>query len=1018
MAGFLHEDSEYGIGDFILLQELTLNSFMDNLKLRFQKNRVYTYIGEVIISLNPYKPVDIYDENYVAAYKGREIYERPPHIFAVADSAYKTMKRHCKDSCIVISGESGSGKTEASKIIMRYIAAVTNIGGQKEVERVKDILIKSNCILEAFGNAKTNRNDNSSRFGKYMDINFDFKGDPVGGHIQNYLLEKSRVVHQQRGERNFHTFYQLLYGATDGKLAEMGLKRNPNMYHFINQGGDPKVSSINDRKDYRNVMEAMKAMGFNFKHVETLWKIVSAILHMGNISFEMKEDQVCVSSREELSQIARLLSMDVNNLETSLCSRVVAAGGDVVRKEFTLSDAIYTRDAFAKATYDRMFTWIVGRINEAIDVSASGFSSVGKNTVIGVLDIYGFEIFDNNSFEQFCINYCNEKLQQLFIELVLKQEQEEYTREGIEWVHVDYFNNKVICDLVEQPHKGILAMLDEACLTPGKMTDEKFLEEMSHTLKKHERYSSRALVPTDKTMEHGQDFRIRHYAGDVTYNVNGFLDKNKDTLYQDLKRLLYNSDDELLKIMWPEGSQDIAKTTKRPLTAGTNFKNSIIALVANLASKEPHYVRCIKPNDVKSPVHFDNERVRHQVMYLGLMENVRVRRAGFAFRMTFERFLNRYKCICPATWPVYHGSCVNGVREIVSQQKVEKDVEYGKTKIFVRSPQTLFNLEAERERAIPSLVILLQKMWRGTLARKQVKKTRAGLLILKTYREYKTRVYVNTLLHLFRNVKRKKDYGKSLKWPTAPFGLETFGLSLHKTYQRWCAWMKIQTIPKDERAMFHTKILTAEMLKGRRCEWGYRRKWDGNYLMQTQDNPNTADYVSRMNSLKSKDNFTAILFSSMVKKVNKNNKTSDRSIVITNQHIYKLDPKKKFKLMRPGTSFLDLTGLSVTPDSDQLIILHLKGGNDLVICLLSGSREERVGELIGTICKQWHKMMNQDLKVIVAKQLKCMLGDKQRTIVVRMSPNNEKDPEFRKENMGLALMWPTTTNHNNPVIKS
>ncbi|GAB1601174.1 unconventional myosin-Id [Argonauta hians] len=1010
----VHEGPEYGIGDFVLLSDLTLESFMDNLKTRFQMNRVYTYIGEVVVSLNPYKPVDIYGDSYVSEYKGRELYERPPHIFALADSAYKTMKRTNKDTCIVISGESGSGKTEASKIIMRYIAAVTNISGQQEVERVKDILIKSNCILEAFGNAKTNRNDNSSRFGKYMDINFNFKGDPIGGHIQNYLLEKSRVVYQQEGERNFHAFYQLLFGASESKLSELGLLRDVAHYHYINQGGEQKVNSINDRKDYRTVMEAMKALSFNFKHVETIWKIATSILLLGNIKFEVNEEVLGISSKSDLSAIASLLSIKVEDLETTLCSRVVAAGGDVVRKEFTLSDALYTRDALAKATYDRMFTWIVDRINEAIDVTATGFSSSGNHTVIGVLDIYGFEIFENNSFEQFCINYCNEKLQQLFIELVLQQEQEEYKNEGIEWVHVEYFNNKIICDLVEQPHKGILALMDEACLTPGKMTDTKFLDELSKTLNKHEHFSSRSLAPADKSMEHGRDFRIKHYAGNVIYNVTGFLDKNKDTLYQDIKRMLYNSQDELLKLMWPDGSLKISETTKRPLTAGTNFKNSIIALVANLASKEPHYVRCIKPNDIKSPVHFDHDRVRHQVMYLGLMENVRVRRAGFAFRTTYARFLNRYKCICSKTWPNYRGNQKDGVAEIITDQNIGTEVEYGKTKIFIRSPKILFHLENSREKVLPSLVLILQKMWRGTLSRRYVKRLRAVYVIRNAYRRFCIQRYFKEMQHLFRNVKRQKNYGKNITWPSYPVVIKNFLPVLTLAYHRWWAWMKIETIPKDERTMFHMKILTAEMLKGQRLEWGLKRKWEGNYLLQCKENSNTADYVGRMNSLKKKDGFNVVLFASFVRKINKNNKSSERAIAITDKHFYKLDHKKKFKLMKAGIPFINLTGLSVSPDTDQLVIFHMKDGNDLVVSLQHSNQEDRVGEVVGAICKNWYHLTKQDLKVFVGKQLKCMLGDKQRTIRVHFSADYiNKEPEFRKENGNMTLMWPANTANKN-----
>ncbi|MGH0147243.1 UNVERIFIED_CONTAM: hypothetical protein FKN15_011602 [Acipenser sinensis] len=384
---------------------------------RFEKGRIYTYIGEVVVSVNPYRSMNIYGRDTIEQYKDRELYERPPHLFAIADAAYKAMKRRNKDNCIVISGESGAGKTEASKYIMQYIAAITNPGQRAEVERVKNMLLKSNCVLEAFGNAKTNRNDNSSRFGKYMDINFDFKGDPIGGHISNYLLEK------------------LVLGGPEQLLRSLHIQKDPAAYNYIKVGRQVK-SSINDAADFKAVADAMKVIGFAPEEIQTVYKILATILHLGNMKFASDGDVTLIENGKLVSVLGELLSTKQENVEKALLFRTVSTGRDVIDKQHTEQEASYGRDALAKAIYERLFCWIVGRINDIIEVKNYDAKVHGKNTVIGVLDIYGFEIFQNNSFEQFCINYCNEKLQQLFIQLVLRQEQEEYQREGIPWKHM------------------------------------------------------------------------------------------------------------------------------------------------------------------------------------------------------------------------------------------------------------------------------------------------------------------------------------------------------------------------------------------------------------------------------------------------------------------------------------------------------------------------------------------------------------------------------------------------------
>ncbi|XP_054847259.1 unconventional myosin-Ig isoform X1 [Eublepharis macularius] len=1001
------ESLEFGKADFVLLDQVTMEDFMENLKLRFEKGRIYTYIGEVVVSMNPYRQMDLYGKDMIEQYQGRELYERPPHLYAVADAAYKAMKRRAKDTCIVISGESGAGKTEASKYIMQYIAAITNPTQRAEVERVKNILLKSNCVLEAFGNAKTNRNDNSSRFGKYMDINFDFKGDPTGGHINNYLLEKSRILQQQPGERNFHAFYQLLLGASDALLDSLHLSRDPEAYRFTREGARNNYSG-SDKANHRAVEGAMKVIGFSPEEMDSVYKILAAILHLGNVRFITTEDAMKIENEELLSYLAELTSTEAGSLLNALLHRTVAAGGgEVIQKAHSINEASYARDACAKAFYERLFCWIVARINKVIEVKNYDARIHGKNTVIGVLDIYGFEIFDTNSFEQFCINYCNEKLQQLFIELILRQEQAEYQREGIEWQHIEYFNNQIIVDLVEEPHKGIIAILDEACLTAGKVTDALFLESMNSRLSKHPHYTSRKVNPTDKSMEFGQDFRIKHYAGDVTYSVEGFLDKNKDTLFQDFKRLMFNSVDPVLQQMWPEGKQSITEVTKRPLTAATLFKNSIVALVENLASKEPYYVRCIKPNDEKSPLLFDVERCHHQVSYLGLLENVRVRRAGFAYRQPYERFLLRYKMTCEYTWPNHlMATDREATQALIEQHGFQDDIAYGHTKIFIRTPRTLFCLEQERAQLIPIIVLLLQKAWRGALARKRCRYLRATYTIMCYFKRYKVKSYLLELVMRFQAVRSMPDYGKSVEWPDPPAVLAHFQENSKRIFRRWRARQIVKNIPPSEMEQIKAKVAALDVLQGLRKDWGCGRNWGRNYLMSVEENPVMAtQFAKRVEALRQKVHFRSVLFSCHIRKINHCNKSRDRALLITDQHLYKMEPRKQYKVIASIPLRL-VTGVSVTSGGDQLVIFHTQNCHGLVACLhkMHPASDNRVGELVGVLVDHFRRS-KQELRVQVSDCIQVSLKGRKRLVTVEML-SEETQPNFAKSRDGFVLYSP------------
>uniref|UniRef100_A0A8C8JDH1 Myosin IG n=1 Tax=Oncorhynchus tshawytscha TaxID=74940 RepID=A0A8C8JDH1_ONCTS len=979
------EGLEFGKSDFVLLDEVNIEQFMENLKLRFEKARIYTFIGEGVVSVNPYKQMDIYGKEDINAYRGRELYENPPHLYAVADAAYKAMKRRAKDTCIVVSGESGAGKTEASKYIMQYIAAITNPSQRAEVESVKNVLLKSNCVLEAFGNAKTNRNDNSSRFGKYMDINFNFNGDPTGGHINNYLLEK------------------LLRGGSDDMLKSLHLHNDPANYVYTRDG----ATSYNDRYSHNAVLSALNVIGFSEEEIHSIYRILGTILILGNLQFETDRESVLVVGMEDVSHIAELISTEPNNVTKSLLYRTVATGaGEVIEKGHSEKEACFGRDAFTKALYERLFGWIVSRINAVIEVKDYNPVLHGKNTVIGVLDIYGFEIFDNNSFEQFCINYCNEKLQQLFIQLILCQEQDEYKREGITWQHIDYFNNQIIVDLVEQPHKGIISVLDEACLSVGKVTDTVCLESMDAKLGQHPHYTSRKLAPSDKTMEFHRDFRIRHYAGDVTYSVEGFLDKNKDPLFQDFKRLMFNSSNPVMKEMWPDGQLSITEVTKRPLTAATLFKNSIVALVEKLSCKEPYYVRCIKPNDMKSPALFDDARCQHQVAYLGLLENVRVRRAGFAYRQAYTRFLQRYKMTCEYTWPNHlMGTDREAVEAIVTQHGFQDDVAYGHTKLFVRTPKSLFTLEQERAALIPVLVLFLQKVWRGALARMRCRRMRAIFVIMGCYKRYKVKVHFWEVARRFANVCNMADYGKSVEWPTPPAALTQFHSITQKLHRRWRAWQIVKNIPPSDMGEIRAKVAALGALNGERKDWGCGRSWERDYLANVSHSHSTAMYVQYFHSV-SKILF-GVIFSGFCRKMNRFNKSSDRALLITDKHIYKLDPKKQFKVLK-RLPLEVITGLSVTAGVDQMVALHTSSQDDVLLYIQRGELcpdQDRIGELVGRLID--HFTRNTPLLVkVCCSAIQLHMRGKPKSVTVETKAG-QANADFRKSRDGFTLLIPS-----------
>ncbi|KAJ1978049.1 class II myosin [Dimargaris xerosporica] len=719
-----------GVSDMTLLSKITNEAISENLKKRFQNADIYTYIGHVLISVNPFRDVGIYTDQVLQSYKGKNRLELPPHVYAIAEAGYRNMIGYKENQCVIISGESGAGKTEAAKKIMQYIAAVSGGGQNSSIQQVKDMVLATNPLLESFGCAKTLRNNNSSRHGKYLEMQFNTSGEPVGANITNYLLEKGRVVSQITNERSFHIFYQICKAAPPAYRESFGISE-PENFLYIAQSQCLSVDTIDDHADYAETIAAMNVIGLSAQEQEQIHRMLATILWLGNVQFAEGDDsQAYVTDTGVVDFLAYLLEVDSQLLNKVLTSRVIETHrggrrGSTYEVPLNTVQAMAVRDAYAKSIYERLFEWIVVRINAAMKPTMT------PAYTIGVLDIYGFEIFDHNSFEQLCINYVNEKLQQIFIELTLKAEQEEYVREQIKWTPIDYFNNKVVCDLIEERRPpGIFAAMNDACATAhadSQAADGSLIQRMG-------------MCAQNKHFElRGQSFLVKHYAGDVTYEIKGMTDKNKDQLVKDLLDLSQGSQNQFVLDLFPDKIDRNSK--KRPPTASDRIKKSANELVTNLMRAQPSYIRCIKPNETKSPMDYDERRVLHQVKYLGLCENIRVRRAGFAYRQTFEKFVERFYLLSSKTSYagdyIWNGDAKTGAKQILLDTNIAPDEwQMGVTKAFIRHPETLWALENLRERYWHNMAIRIQRAWRRYLRHRHECATR----IQRCYRRAKYQI--------------------------------------------------------------------------------------------------------------------------------------------------------------------------------------------------------------------------------------------------------------------------------------
>ncbi|XP_048102073.1 LOW QUALITY PROTEIN: myosin-10-like [Alosa alosa] len=763
------------VEDMAELTCLNEASVLHNLKDRYYSGLIYTYSGLFCVVINPYKNLPIYSENIIEMYRGKKRHEMPPHIYAISEAAYRCMLQDREDQSILCTGESGAGKTENTKKVIQYLAHVASshkgrkdhnippdspkpMKFQGELERQ---LLQANPILESFGNAKTVKNDNSSRFGKFIRINFDVTGYIVGANIETYLLEKSRAIRQAKDERTFHIFYQLLAGAGEHLKSDL-LLEGFSSYRFLSNGNVP-IPGQQDKDNFQETMEAMHIMTFNHEEILAMLKVVSAVLQFGNVVFkkERNTDQASMPENTAAQKLCHLLGMNVMEFTRAILSPRIKVGRDYVQKAQTKEQADFAVEALAKATYERLFRWLVHRINKALDRTKRQGASF-----IGILDIAGFEIFELNSFEQLCINYTNEKLQQLFNHTMFILEQEEYQREGIEWSFIDFGLDLQPCiDLIERPNNppGVLALLDEECWFP-KATDKTFVDKVLQEQGTHSKFQK------PRQLKDKADFCIIHYAGRVDYKADEWLMKNMDPLNDNVATLLHQSTDKFVAELWKDEIQTFQRAsfydnvsglhepavdrivgldqvagmnettafgaaykTKKGMfrTVSQLYKEQLSKLMATLRNTNPNFVRCIIPNHEKRAGKLDPHLVLDQLRCNGVLEGIRICRQGFPNRIVFQEFRQRYEILTPNAIPKGFMDGKQACERMIQALELDQNLfRIGQSKIFFRAG-VLAHLEEERDLKITDIIIYFQSVCRGYLARKAFAKKQQQLSCLK-----------------------------------------------------------------------------------------------------------------------------------------------------------------------------------------------------------------------------------------------------------------------------------------------
>ncbi|XP_043470835.1 myosin heavy chain, muscle isoform X31 [Leptopilina heterotoma] len=716
-------------------------SVLHNLKQRYYFKLIYTYSGLFCVAINPYKRFPVYTGRCAKMYRGKRRSEVPPHIFAISDGAYVNMLTNSENQSMLITGESGAGKTENTKKVIAYFATVgasTKKADESTQKKgsLEDQVVQTNPVLEAFGNAKTVRNDNSSRFGKFIRIHFGPSGKLAGADIETYLLEKARVISQQTLERSYHIFYQIMSGSVKGLKEMCLLSNNIRDYYFVSQG-KTTIPGLDDGEELTVTDQAFDVLGFTQEEKNDIYKITASVMHMGGMKFKQRgrEEQAEADGTEEGDRVAKLLGVDCTDLYKNLLKPRIKVGNEFVTQGRNKDQVSYSVGAMSKAMFDRVFKWLVKKCNETLDTKQK------RQHFIGVLDIAGFEIFDFNSFEQLCINFTNEKLQQFFNHHMFILEQEEYTREGIEWTFIDFgMDLQQTIDLIEKP-MGILSILEEESMFP-KATDKTFEEKLNNN---HLGKSPNFLKPKPpKPGQQAAHFAIGHYAGNVPYNITGWLEKNKDPLNDTVVDQFKKSTNKLLIEIFADhpgqsggGGGDAGGKGGRGKKGGgfstvsSSYKEQLNNLMTTLRATQPHFVRCIIPNELKQPGVIDSHLVMHQLTCNGVLEGIRICRKGFPNRMNYPDFKLRYKILAPAAVDAAAGDPKKAAAAVLESSGLDSDqYRLGHTKVFFRAG-VLGQMEEFRDERLSKILSWMQAFMRGYLARKDYKKLQEQRLALQ-----------------------------------------------------------------------------------------------------------------------------------------------------------------------------------------------------------------------------------------------------------------------------------------------